>query len=369
MLIDGVVTWSEIDLDAIAHNVITVQAFVGTGTEIIALIKGDAYGHGMLPVARTVLRAGATRLAVHRIPAAVALRTSGITAPILLLGHVPPNAVPLILHYKLTPTIIQRETAQALSALAETTIPIHIEIDTGISEYGLHPEPALALIRYIRNLPRLMLEGVYSHFATSDPEPIRKQWQLFQETLQAIERPVPLPHLCNSAGIVALPEAHLAAVRPGLFLYGMLPSETYQPPFPLRPALTLKTTVINVRELAAGTSISYNYTYTAPAPMVAALISLGHSDGYPRSLSNRGCVLINGQRAPIRGNIGMDQCVVDVTQIPNVRIGDEVVAIGPQGDDCLTVETVAAWAESSNYEITTGLSSQVVRRYRRKKAK
>ncbi len=367
----GVVTWAEIDLDAIAHNVQAIKAFIGPQTEIIASVKANAYGHGLLPVARTALEAGASRLAVHRIQAAIALRETGITAPILLMGHVVPSGVDAVLQHDITPTLVDWETAKLLSLRADRPVAVHVKIDTGMSRYGLEPERTLDFVRYLTELPHIQVEGIFSHFAAADEPNLafaHHQWTHFQSILRAIEDAgftIPVPHICNSAGIVALPEAHLAAVRPGLLIYGMAPSPESMPSFGLRKALTLHSTVIKVRELAPGATISYGRTFTATRPMRTALVSLGYGDGYPRMISNRGQVLIHGQRAPIRGRICMDQSVVEVTDIPGVRVGDEVVALGPQGDDEISPEEVAAWAKTINYEITTGLLPQVVRVYRR----
>lgn len=369
MIPDGVVTWAEIDLDAIAHNVHAIKSFVGERTEIIASVKANAYGHGLRPVARTALEAGATRLAVHRIQAAIALREAGITAPILLLGHVLPSGIDLVLEHRITPTLVDRMTAKRLSDRAHGTVPVHVKVDTGMSRYGLEPEEAVDFVRYITELPHLVVEGLFSHFASADEPNLAfayRQWQRFRSILQAVEDAgynVPVPHICNSAGLVSLPEAHLAAVRPGLLIYGMAPSPESQPPFPLRRALTLKSTVVKVRDLEPGATISYGRTFTATQPIRTALVLLGYGDGYPRSASNRGYVLIRGQRAPIRGRICMDQFVVEVTDMPDVQVGDEVVAIGRQQDEEITAEEVASWAGTINYEITTGLLPQVVRVY------
>ena len=370
MIPDGVVTWAEIDLDAIAHNVRAIKAFVGPDTEIIASVKANAYGHGLLPVSRTALEAGASRLAVHRIQVAVALRESGITAPILLMGHTPPSGVDLVLRNHITPTLVDWDTAQLISAHAEDPTPVHVKIDTGMSRYGLEPEKAVDFVRYIGSLPNLRLEGIFSHFATADQENLtdaRRQLQRFRAVLEELERlgyPIPIPHMCNSAAVVTIPEAHMAAVRPGLLIYGMAPTPASTPSFPLRRALTLKSTVIHVRDLEPGSAISYGRTFIAPAPMRVALVSLGYGDGYPRLASNRGAMLIHGQRAPIRGRICMDQMIVDVTDIPDVRVGDEVIAIGPQGNDEITAEEVGSWAETINYEVVTDLLPQVVRVYK-----
>lgn len=370
MIPDGVVTWAEIDLDAIAHNVRAIKAFVGPQVEIIASVKANAYGHGLLPVSRTALEAGASRLAAHRIQVAVTLRESGITAPILLMGHTPPSGVDLVLRNRITPTLVDWDTARLISAHAEGPTPVHVKIDTGMSRYGLEPEKAVDFVRYIASLPNLQIEGLFSHFATADMADLthaRRQLQLFQEVLDELDRlgyPIPVPHICNSAGLVTLPEAHMAAVRPGLLLYGMAPSPVSTPPFPLHRALSLKSTVIHVRDLEPGATISYGRTFIASQPMRVALIPLGYGDGYPRLASNRGAMLVHGRRALIRGRICMDQMIVDVTGIPDVRVGDEVVAIGQQGDDEITAEEVGGWAETINYEVVTDLLPQVVRVYK-----
>lgn len=370
MIPDGVVTWAEIDLDAIASNVEAIKSFVGAQTDVIASVKANAYGHGLLPVARTALGAGATWLAVHRIQAAIALREAGIESPVLLLGHVLPSAVGLVLRHRITPTLVDWETARLLSARADHPVPVHIKIDTGMSRYGLEPDRAVDFVRDVAALPNITIEGLFSHFAAADEPNLdfaRRQWTRFQEILQAIEDAgyaIPMPHICNSAGVITMPEAHLAAVRPGLLIYGMAPSPESMPDFPLRRALTLKSTVIKVRDLAPGTTISYGRTFVTRHATRVVLVSLGYGDGYPRMASNRGSVLIHGRRAPIRGRICMDQLVVEVTDIPNVAVGDEVVAIGRQGDGEITPEEVGAWAHTINYEITTSLLPQVVRVYR-----
>jgi len=225
-------------------------------------------------------------------------------------------------------------------------------------------------VRYIASLPNLHVEGLFTHFATADeadPTDARRQFQRFRAVLDELANigyPIAVPHICNSAGLVTVPEAHMAAVRPGLLIYGMAPSPASMPPFPLQRAISLKTTIIHVRDLKPGASISYGRTFVATKPMRVALIPLGYGDGYPRQASNRGAVLIHGQRAPIRGRICMDQMIVDVTDIPDVHVGEEAVAIGQQGDGEITAEEVAAWSDSINYEVVTGLLPQVVRVYK-----
>ena len=367
----GVVTWAEIDLDAIAHNVQAIKDFVGPDVQIIASVKANAYGHGLRPVARVALEAGASQLAVHRIQAAIALREAGIAAPILLMGHIPPSGIDLVLGHAITPTLVEWDTARLISDRADRQVAVHVKIDTGMSRYGLEPERTVDFVRSLSSLPNIRVEGLFSHFAAADDPNLafaRRQWERFQsilEELEAVGLHIPQPHICNSAGLVALPEAHLAAVRPGLLIYGMAPSPDTLPPFELRRALALKSTVTKVRDLLPGATISYGGTFTATRPMRAALVTLGYGDGYPRLISNRGQVLIRGDRAPVRGRICMDQMVVEVTDIPGVQVGDEVVAFGRQEDAEITAEEVAAWAQTINYEVVTGLLPQVVRVYRR----
>jgi len=232
------------------------------------------------------------------------------------------------------------------------------------------PENVLAFIQEIHALPHLVIEGIFSHFATADeadPRPMYAQWETFQRIIADLESAgfhIPLRHICNSAGLLALPEAHMEAVRPGILLYGLHPSAECCAPFPLEPALTLKSLVVQVQTLPPGSAIGYGHTYRVKEPMVAALVPIGYGDGYHRLISNRGGVLIHGQRAPVRGRVSMDQIVVDVTHIDDVQVGDEAVMIGTQGDAQLTATDVATWAETIHYEVLTAVHPQVVRVFR-----
>jgi len=366
----GVVTWAEIDLDAIAANTRAIKRIVGDETEIIAIVKANAYGHGEVPVAQTVLHHGATRLAVHRTIDGVRLREAGIEAPILILGYTPPSGIDLVLDYDLTPTAIDRAFVAQLSKAATAPVSIHVKVDTGMSRYGLFPDEVLGFLRTVEALPRVEIEGLFSHFATADEAdraPMLAQWRCFQQVLEEVEAAgfeIPLRHICNSAGVLSLPEAHLDAVRPGILLYGQHPSAECRAPFELQPALTLKSMVVRVRTLPAGSAIGYGRTYITEKPLRVALVPIGYGDGYHRLISNRGAVLIHGQRAPVRGRVSMDQIVVDVDDIDDVHLGDEVVIIGRQGDAQITTEDVARWAETINYEVLTALHPQVVRTYR-----
>ncbi len=363
------VTWAEVDLRALRANVRALRTWVGPRVEIIAVVKANAYGHGAVAVARAALEAGATRLAVHRVQEGVDLRRAGIQAPILLLGYASLGAASLVVRYRLTPTLITREAAETLAALSPTPVPVHIKVDTGMGRYGLLPEEVLDFVRALRSIPRIRIEGIYTHFATADEADrtyMRRQLSIFRDVLKALDQAglaIPFRHACNSAATLALPEAHFDAVRPGLALYGMRPSGAWPSPVPLRPVLTLKSRVVRVRTLPSGSSIGYGRTFITDRPTRVALVPIGYGDGYHRLISNRGEVLIRGQRARILGRVSMDQVVVDVDSIPGVTMEEEVVVIGRQGREEIRAEEVARWAQTINYEVTTGLLPRVPRVY------
>jgi alanine racemase len=373
-MLPGIVSWAEIDLDAIAHNVSAYKRHVGPNVEVMAVVKANAYGHGALPVARAALQAGATRLAVHRLIEGVELRQEGIEAPILVMGYTPPGGAELVLKWRLTPSLMTAEFAQALSARATAlgvTGPVHVKMDTGMSRYGLMPDELVDFLLALRKLPGLYLEGIFTHFATADwadTTYCRGQLDVFTGAIQAARSAgveFPVIHAANSAAAMRLPEAHFNAIRPGIGLYGLEPSSQWPPVFELRPALALKSLVSRVRQLPAGAGVSYGRTFITQKPTLAALVPVGYGDGYHRSLSNQGSVLIRGQRAPILGRICMDQFVVDISHVPGVQQDDEVVLVGSQGDERIRAEEVAALAGTINYEVTTGLLPRVARVYTR----
>lgn len=373
-MLDSLVAWAEIDLDAIAHNVRAFQAHAGPNVEIFAVVKANAYGHGAVPVSRAALAAGATRLAVHRATEGVQLRRAGLDAPVLVMGYTPPAAAALVVKWGLTPSLITSEFAQALSAVsvaAGVCTPVHLKIDTGMNRYGLQPQEAVEFARALTALPGITLEGVFTHFATADSADqthLRAQLKVFEGVLSSLHQAginPPLVHACNSAAAMCLPEAHFNAIRPGISLYGMDPSTEWEPVFPLQPALALKSRVSRVRDLPAGAGISYGRTYVTGRPERVALVSVGYGDGYHRMLSNRSQVLIGGRRAPLRGRVCMDQFVVDVSAIAGVKQDDEVVLIGRQGGQQIRAEEVAGWCGTINYEVTTALLPRVTRVYLR----
>jgi alanine racemase len=371
----GTTTWAEIDLDAIASNVSAFKKHVGEKVEIFAVVKANAYGHGAAPVARAALDAGAARLAVHRSVEGVELRQARIEAPILIMGYTPPDGAKTIVRWRLTPSLIDMEVARALSFEAAgtgATVPVHIKVDTGMSRWGLMPGEVVEFIRALRDLPYLRLEGIFTHLATADwrdTTHVLNQMDVFNRVLSDIRHAgfdVPVIHAANSAAAMRLPTTHCGAVRIGIAMYGMEPSSEWPSVFQIHPALTLKSAVSRVRKLPPGSGISYGRTFIAQQSIIAALVPVGYGDGYHRSLSNRGCVLIRGQRAPIVGRICMDQCVVDATNIPGVMQHDEVVLIGRQGQEVISVEEVARLAGTINYEVTTSLLPRVSRLHLRK---
>jgi len=371
---DDVLTWAEIDLDAIAQNAAGLKAHAGGRAELMVAVKANAYGHGAVPVARAAIEGGATRLAVHRTLEGVQLRQAGIAAPILIMGYTVPAESGRVVRWNLTPTVNSKPQAEALSEAAVAqgrTLPVHVKVDTGMSRYGLLPDEVLDFVRFLSGLPGLELEGLYTHHCVADLADkafTRHQFSIYVDVVKRLEEAgfaFPLKHVSNSATTLDLPEMALDMVRCGIALYGLRPSDEVEPAIPLRPALALKSRLARVRTLPAGASISYGRTHITDEPTRVALVPVGYGDGYHRILSNRGTVLIHGRRAPIVGRVCMDQFVVDVSHIPAARLHDEVVLIGRQGEEHIPAEEVARWAETINYEVTTSLLPRVVRIYLR----
>jgi alanine racemase len=299
------------------------------------------------------------------------------------MGYTLPAQAEAIAHWDLTPTVNTIEQAQALSNAASRPpfippnsggerkggLPIHVKVDTGLGRFGLLPGEVVDFVRAISELPGLILEGLYTHFAMSDAADKGYTLQQFEAYLEVVKKlegagfTIPIKHAAASAATLDLPEMHLDVVRCGIALYGLRPSDEVEPTIPLRPAMTLKSRVARVRTLPPGSCISYGCTYATSQPTRVALVPVGYGDGYHRLLSNRGQVLIRGRRAPIVGRVCMDQFVVKVSHIPDVQQHDEVVLLGRQGDDEISAEEVAAWAESINYEVTTSILPRVTRVY------
>jgi alanine racemase len=371
-LLEGVVTWAEVDLDAIAFNLNSFKHHVGKETEIFGVVKANAYGHGAVPVSRCMLECGASRLVVHRAVEGRDLRQGGISAPILIMGYTPSDGAQLLIDNKLTPTVLDMDSARTFSGTAIAsgiTVPIHIEVDSGMNRQGLYPQDVPAFVREIRSLPGLFIEGLFTHFATSDWADltyVHQQEKRFADVISVLHEngvDIPIIHTANSAAAMRLRDTHFNAIRPGIALYGLKPSDEVSHDIEIHRALSLKSLVSRVYTIPAGEGISYGRTYITPSSMPAALVPVGYGDGYHRILSNKSQVLLHGKRARLVGRICMDQFVAMTDGISNVNLNDEVVLIGRQGDGEISAEEVAGWADTINYEVTTSLLPRVPRVY------
>lgn len=363
-------TYVKIDLDAIAHNLqqLTVQA----GVKVMAVVKADAYGHGAVPVAK-FLQGKCHFFGVANMAEALELCRAGIQTPILILGLVKSGAYAAAVENEIRVPIDSLEAALALSAEAvkqDKKAYVHIAVDTGMSRIGFQAEEASAdICGQIAKLPGLVLEGLFSHFATADEADLTKtqaQTALFAQfdgMLRSRGVEIPLRHLDNSAGIIKF-GSHHEMVRAGISMYGLQPSaDTDCEKLQLQPAMSWHSNISDVKQLPAGREISYGGTFVTQKDTVVATVPLGYADGYRRSLSNRFYVLIRGKQAPILGRVCMDQFMVDVTDIPNVQIGDPVVLMGTDGAQKITAEQLSAAANSFNYEQVCDISRRVARVY------
>ena len=360
----------KIDLDAIAANFDAIREKVQV--PVMAVVKADAYGHGAIQVAR-ILEGKCAFFGVSSMLEAMELRQAGLKTPILILGHTPVSAFLTAIREGIRPTIYRYEDALSLSEAALQAgmlAPFHFAVDTGMSRLGFQAEEASAdLCAKIAALPGLKAEGIFSHFATADSADLRRshaQAQLFDNFCQLLVQRgvhIPIRHLNNSAGLMNF-DRHYEMVRSGIVTYGMYPSDEVEPRLlKLRPALTWLSRVTHVKTLPAGREISYGGTFVTTQDTVVATIPVGYADGYRRKLSGRFYVLIHGHKAPILGRICMDQMMVDVSHIPGVTPGDRVTLVGTDGDETITMEQIAAEADSFNYEFVCGISRRVPRIY------
>ena len=363
-------THVRIDLDIIAANFRAVRE--KAGVPVMAVVKADAYGHGAVQVAR-LLQEQCAFFGVSSMLEAMELRQAGLTAPILILGRMPVAALEHAVREDVRPTIFHYEDALALSREAARqgkTAKFHFAVDTGMGRIGFQPtreaaEECAAIVR----LPGIEAEGIFSHFATTDCADLTgdrlqaEKFDAFCGLLEELGVNVPIRHLDNSAGLMNFPD-HYQLVRSGIVTYGMYPSGEVEPGLlPLKPALQWLSRVTHVKTLPAGRPISYGGTYVTSRPTVVATVPVGYADGYRRSLSGKFYVLIRGKKAPILGRICMDQMMVDVTDIPGVSLDDRVTLVGTDGEETITMEAIAAAADSFNYEFVCGISRRVPRIY------
>lgn len=365
----------EISLEAIGHNIREVKKRLPEGVKLLGVVKANAYGHGAVPVA-SYLENQVDYFATATIEEAVELRENGISAPILILGYVSPSQYSDLVEYDITQTIDSYAQALALekeAARQNRKAKAHLAVDTGMTRIGFQvTEHDADEAAKIADLPHIELEGMFTHFSCADQEDktyCSMQMEKYDKmTALLAERGVtiPLRHICNSAGIMEFDDHRFEMVRSGIITYGIYPSEKVKKErLDLIPALSWKSHVIHVKEVGPGIGVSYGATYVTEKPMTRiATVSAGYADGYPRALSNQGCVLIHGKKAPIIGRICMDQMMVDVTDIPDVQVEDVVTLVGTDGDETITIEEIANPAARFDYEMLCDISSRVTRVYK-----
>ncbi len=355
-----------VDLAALRHNYLELHRRLSPGVKVLAVVKADAYGHGLAPAARTLAAAGAEYLGVASLEEGLALRRAGLTLPILLLMGIVPSESQAAVAHDLEVVLYRRDVAQALGEAGRSLgkkARVHFKVDTGMGRLGLLPGEMMPFLEGIKGSPHIEVLGLISHLATADEADktyAHKQLQEFL-TLLATARgqgwELPLSHLANSAALVDFPEAHFGMVRPGISLYGSPPAPERSWGVDLRPVMSFTTQVLQLKRLPPGSSISYGRTYTTKDWCDLAVLPVGYCNGYPRLLSNRGEVLVKGRRAPIRGRVCMNLTMVEVSHIPEVAAGDPVTLMGENGGDRLTADDLAAWAETISYDIYCTLGS------------
>ena len=369
-------TWAEVDLSAIQSNAQAIKAYAQSSS-LIAVIKADAYGHGVIPVAEA-LEEEAAMYAVATVTEAVELRTADVKKPVLVLFNAPPAQVEEIVDYRLTPSVYEATLCDALAYAAQTkktSVKVHLDVDTGMNRGGIWHTEAVDFLKWLTALEGIEIEGIFTHFATADEADkthMYLQLERFKSVLSALAklnlRP-PIVHAANSAAALTLPEAHFDTVRVGLSLYGVYPSPEVKrlSPVSLRPALSWKARVICLRQSMAGEGVSYGRTYTVDEPTWLVTLPVGYADGFPRALSNRAEALIGGTRYQQVGSVCMDGTVFRINpskrEYTDLQIGDEAVLIGKHGDLEITVDEIAEKVGTISYEILTGIGKRVTRIY------
>lgn len=365
--------WVEIDLQALAHNVQQLRQLLAPSTELMAVVKADAYGHGAVMVAQTVLQHGATWLGVATIPEGIELRKAGIEAPILLLGATNTlEQVRAVARWQLQPTLCTPKQAlifaETLAASGDRrTLPVHLKLDTGMSRLGMPWQQATEFVQLVTRLPQLQIASIYSHFATADsPDPsiMRQQHDRFQQAiaqLHVLGMTSPRLHISNSAATLVDSRLHYDLVRVGLATYGLYPAPHLKGTIDLKPVMQVKARVTQVKVIQPGTGVSYGYQYIADREILVAVVGIGYADGIPRNLSNRINVLLRGQRVPQIGAITMDQLMLDVSQIPDLQPGEIVTLLGQDGNDAIAADDWAEILGTISWEILCGFKHRLPR--------
>lgn len=363
-------TVATIDLDALARNYRALRSVAG-GADLLAVVKADSYGHGAIPCSRVLEREGAAFLGVALTEEGLELRQAGLLARILVLGGAYGDRYDLLLGHDLTPVVFRREQLEGLAGAARALgrrAVAHVKIDTGMGRIGLQPGE-LAAFADAAGALGVELEGLASHFANADladHEQTRRQLELFAGAVEVLavrgHRPTYL-HLANSAATVSTPASRGTLVRPGVMLYGLHPGDRFRSLVSLEPVLRWSSAVSHVKEVAEGTPISYGSRWVAARPSLIATVPVGYADGFDRRLTNVGEVLVRGRRARVAGTVCMDQTMIDVTDVPGVVVGDEVVLIGRQGEEAVTADEMAARCGTIHYETLCGIGARVPRRF------
>lgn len=369
--------WAEVDLDAIWENMVHMKENIAENTKILAVIKTDGYGHGGVPIAKMLEQldfmfgyAAATYEEAH------VLREAGVKKPILILGYTFPYCYEELIREEIRPAVYRRDTVEELVAAAAKVgqkAKVHIKVDTGMGRIGITPdEEGLEFVRFLMGHPELEVEGIFTHFAKSDEEDktsAYNQLALFQNFIDRIQTElgltIPVKHCANSAAILEMPQANMDMVRAGITTYGLYPSEEVSKDIvPLRAAMSLYSHIVYCKTIHAGQSVSYGGLFTAQKDTRVATIPVGYGDGYPRSLSGKGYVLIRGKKAPILGRVCMDQFMVDISEIPGVMEGDKVTLLGVDGTERITAEELGELSGRFNYEFVCDLGKRIPRVYR-----
>lgn len=366
--------WAEINLDNLAHNIKEVRKVTRKEAKIMAVVKADGYGHGAIMAAKTFLQNGGDRLAVATLSEAIELRRAGITEPLLILGYTPTYQADKVLEKDIVQTVYNYEQAKVISDVAKSinkTGKIHIKIDTGMSRLGfmVTDESVMEIIN-IYELPNIEVEGIFTHFAVADERDkkvTKEQFNKFDWLVKKLEGhgvKIPIKHVSNSAAIIDLPEYNLDMVRAGIMLYGLYPShEVNKSRVNLKPAMTLKAKISHIKDVPKGTGVSYGHIHVTEQASKIGTLPIGYADGFTRMLTNKGEAGIKGERAPIVGRICMDQCMIDISHIKNVNVGDEVILFGDGKDNSPHIDDVAEKLGTINYEIVCMVSKRVPRVY------
>ena len=365
-------TWVEIDLNAISHNINQIKSLIeNRGSKLLAVVKDDAYGHGAIEVARLADKIPVYKLGVATIFEAIELREAGVYLPILVLGTTLPDHAEEIIKNDITQTVCDLDICKKLAQTARKLhkrAKVHVKVDTGMGRIGIHYESAVDYVKKIKQFPELDIEGIFTHFAVADTEENYTNLQIdrFQSVISMIEKNniyIPIKHSANSSAILNFPESYFDMVRPGIAIYGIYPCHNSRINLCLKPALSLKTRVVYIKEVLQGESLSYGRTYVTQRTTKVATIAIGYGHGLNRKLSNNGEVIIRGKKAPIIGTICMDQSLCDVTHIKDVSVGDEVVIIGKQGTEEIKADDLADKVGTIPYETLCNISRRVPRIY------